>query len=92
MLSELGEAIHPGLTHVGELVVADIGIITARGPKSRRKSTCSIKKPLAGWCRGARRTRQKGTHGHLLVVAGAEERPARRFYPAAPRCGPAQDR
>ena len=68
---KLGEVIYPGLEHVGELVVADIGIadeaIAAVAPKTEL-----LDRDMIRWLvpRRAPDT-HKGTYGHVVVVAGS---------------------
>ena len=54
---KLGEVIYPGLDHVGDLVVADIGIdpraVAQVAPRTR---TFGARPDKRGWCRAARRT------------------------------------
>ena len=68
---KLGEVIHPGLNHVGELVVADIGIderaVSEVAPKIEL-----LDRDTVSWLVPRRRAdTHKGSYGHLLVVAGA---------------------
>lgn len=68
---KLGEVIHPGLELVGELVVADIGIderaVAEVAPVIELLDGDSI-----GWLVPRRQAEShKGSHGHLLVVAGS---------------------
>jgi hydroxyethylthiazole kinase-like uncharacterized protein yjeF len=68
---KLGEAIHPGLGYVGELVVAEIGIepaaLTEVAPTAELlslehvRSLVPVRKPDS----------HKGTYGHVVVIAGS---------------------
>ena len=70
-LAKLGEVIYPGLSFVGELAVADIGIdsraLTAVAPRTEL-----LDRETMRWLvpRRAADT-HKGTYGHLVVVAGS---------------------
>ncbi|HSQ12316.1 MAG TPA: NAD(P)H-hydrate dehydratase, partial [Candidatus Deferrimicrobium sp.] len=68
---KLGEVIHPGLTHVGELVVADIGI-DSRALAEVAPQIELLDRETVRWLVPRRQSvTHKGTYGHLLVVAGA---------------------
>ena len=68
---KLGEVIHPGLTYVGELVVADIGI-DSRAVVEVAPPTELLDLETIRWLVPRRQQdSHKGTYGHLLVVAGA---------------------
>lgn len=68
---KLGEVIHPGLTQVGDLVVADIGI-DSRAVAEVAPQVELLDRETVGWLVPRRQAdSHKGTHGHLLVVAGA---------------------
>jgi ADP-dependent NAD(P)H-hydrate dehydratase / NAD(P)H-hydrate epimerase len=68
---KLGQVIHPGLDHIGELVVADIGIepaaVTEVAPSAELltlegvRSLVPVRKPDS----------HKGTYGHVVVIAGS---------------------
>ncbi|MGZ9272675.1 MAG: ADP-dependent NAD(P)H-hydrate dehydratase, partial [Candidatus Binatia bacterium] len=69
--AKLGEVIHPGLTHVGELVVADIGI-DSRALAEVAPQIDLLDRETIRWLVPRRQSdTHKGTYGHLLVVAGA---------------------
>ncbi|MGZ8479290.1 MAG: NAD(P)H-hydrate dehydratase [Candidatus Binatia bacterium] len=69
--AKLGEVIHPGLTHVGELVVADIGI-DSRALAEVAPQIELLDRETVRWLVPRRQSdTHKGTYGHLLVVAGA---------------------
>ncbi len=69
--AKLGEVIHPGLTHVGELVVADIGI-DSRALAEVAPQIDLLDRETVRWLVPRRQSdTHKGTYGHLLVVAGA---------------------
>jgi NAD(P)H-hydrate epimerase len=68
---KLGQVIHPGLSYVGELVVADIGIrpeaVAEAGPLTELLEAREV-----SWLIPARADdSHKGTYGHLLVMAGS---------------------
>ncbi len=68
---KLGEVIHPGLTYVGELVVADIGI-ESRALADVAPQIELLDREAMRWLVPRRQAdTHKGTYGHLLVVAGA---------------------
>jgi hydroxyethylthiazole kinase-like uncharacterized protein yjeF len=68
---KLGEVIHPGISHAGELVVADIGI-HPDAVKEVAPSTELLEDEEIGWLVPARDPdSHKGTYGHLLAVAGS---------------------
>ena len=68
---KLGEVIYPGLTHVGELVVADIGI-ESRAVVEVAPQTELLELETVRWLVPRRQAdTHKGSYGHLLVVAGA---------------------
>ncbi len=68
---KLGEVIHPGLSCVGELVVADIGI-DERAVAEVAPRIELLDRETIGWLVPRRPAdSHKGTYGHLLVVAGA---------------------
>lgn len=68
---KLGEVIHPGISHAGELVVADIGI-HPDAVKEVAPSTELLEDEEIGRLVPAREPdSHKGTYGHLLAVAGS---------------------
>lgn len=68
---KLGEVIYPGLSYVGELAVADIGI----EPKAVERVQPQVELMEQGQIRKLIPHREpdthKGTYGHLLVMAGS---------------------
>ncbi len=67
---KLGEAIYPGLDHVGDLVVADIGI-DPRAAAQVAPRTELLERQEVGWLVPSRTAdSHKGSYGHLLIVAG----------------------
>jgi NAD(P)H-hydrate epimerase len=84
---KLGEVIYPGLSYVGELVVSEIGTIAA--PSKGRAKRNLIEKQFDGWCQHAIPIPTRN-HGHLLVMAGSREKPARRSWLVGRRCAWAQ--
>jgi NAD(P)H-hydrate epimerase len=87
--SKLGHWLHPGPDHVGELVVADIGIpeasLAGRGPERRVLDDAD----LAPVCAPRPENAHKGTFGHVYVLAGSVGRTgaARMVADAAMRAG-----
>lgn len=73
--AKLGHLLHPGRAYAGRLVVADIGIprcLLARvGPCASTIESEELRDALPL----RRADTHKGTYGHLLVVAGARDRP-----------------
>ena len=69
--AKLGEVIYPGINYVGELVVADIGIvaeaITEVAPQTELLEHETVRRLVP---RRAADT-HKGSYGHVLVVAGS---------------------
>ncbi len=86
---KFGHVLFPGRAHTGELTVVDIGI-----PPSRLSEVSPFGELIAddvvhqAWPARATDT-HKGTYGHLLVVAGAPDRPGSMLLAgrAALRCG-----
>ena len=88
---KLCQVLSPACELVGELHVAQIGSppelyekdasiwLSLSEPESVRQ-TCFVP---------ARCDSNKGLYGHVLVIAGAAVRPARRPWRASPRCAPA---
>src|SRR5262245_55629708 len=67
---KLGEVIHPGLSYVGELAVADIGI-DSRAEKEVSPSIQLLKREEIRWLVPVRDAdTHKGTYGNVLVVEG----------------------
>jgi NAD(P)H-hydrate epimerase len=68
---KLGQVIYPGLNHIGDLVVAKIGIdpraVVEVGPKTELLQKEEIR-PLVP---KREPDTHKGTYGHLLVIAGS---------------------
>jgi NAD(P)H-hydrate epimerase len=72
--AKLGHVFYPGREHTGALHVADIGIpraLLAGEPSAFIVEKDAIERALPK----RRRDTHKGTYGHLLVVAGAPDRP-----------------
>lgn len=68
---KLGEVIYPGLSYVGELVVADIGIHSKAVEEVKPRTELLEEKDIR-WLVPAREPdTHKGTYGHLLVIAGS---------------------
>jgi NAD(P)H-hydrate epimerase len=68
---KVGEVIYPGLSYVGELAVADIGI-HAEAVQEVRLQTELLEDADISWLVPEREPdSHKGTYGHLLVVAGS---------------------
>jgi NAD(P)H-hydrate epimerase len=68
---KLGETIHPGLSYVGELVVADIGI-DPRAVKEVAPDIELLEREEMRWLIPLRQPdTHKGTYGHVLVMAGS---------------------
>ena len=68
---KLGQVIHPGLSYVGELVVADIGI-HPKAAEEVRPRTELLEGENISWLVPSREPdTHKGTYGHLLVMAGS---------------------
>lgn len=68
---KLGQVIYPGIYHVGELVVAEIGI-DPRAVEEVRPQAELLEKEEMRWLVPSREPdSHKGTYGHLLVVAGS---------------------
>jgi NAD(P)H-hydrate epimerase len=69
--AKLGEVIHPGVSYVGELVVADIGIhpdaVKEVGPAIELLEEAEIGRLVPERAADS----HKGTYGHLLAVAGS---------------------
>ncbi|MBM4296673.1 MAG: NAD(P)H-hydrate dehydratase [Deltaproteobacteria bacterium] len=68
---KLGQVIHPGISHVGDLVVADIGIdqraVTEIAPRTE-----ILERGTIGWLVPRRQAdTHKGSYGHLVVIAGS---------------------
>jgi len=68
---KLGEAIYPGLDHVGDLVVADIGIDSRAMAQVAPRSEL-LERQEVGWLVPNRSAdSHKGSYGHLLIFAGS---------------------
>jgi NAD(P)H-hydrate epimerase len=68
---KLGQVIHPGLSYVGDLVVADIGIRTEAVAEVCPRIELLEARDIS-WLIPARDAdSHKGTYGHLLVLAGS---------------------
>ncbi|MGH7768267.1 MAG: NAD(P)H-hydrate dehydratase, partial [Candidatus Binatia bacterium] len=68
---KLGEVIYPGVSYVGELVVADIGIHAAAVEEVRPRAELLDEKEIGRLVREREPDSHKGTYGHLLAVAGS---------------------
>ena len=68
---KLGEVIYPGLSYVGELVVADIGIHPKAVEEVRSRTELLEKKDIRRLVPVREPDTHKGTYGHLLVMAGS---------------------
>ncbi|HEX9879908.1 MAG TPA: NAD(P)H-hydrate dehydratase, partial [Candidatus Binatia bacterium] len=68
---KLGEVIYPGMSSVGELVVADIGIHPKAVEEVNPQAELLEEREI-GWLIPAREPdTHKGSYGHLLVMAGS---------------------
>ncbi|HTM08175.1 MAG TPA: NAD(P)H-hydrate dehydratase [Verrucomicrobiae bacterium] len=68
---KLGEVVYPGVSSVGELAVADIGIRTEAVAEVRPRAEL-LEDEGIGWLVPERAAdSHKGTYGHLLVFAGS---------------------
>ena len=68
---KLGEVIHPGISYVGDLVVADIGI-EASAVAEVAAQTELLDRETVRWLVPRREAdTHKGTYGHVLAVAGS---------------------
>ncbi len=68
---KLGQVVHPGLSYVGELAVAEIGI-HPQAVEEVRPQTELLEEEDIGWLIPSREPdTHKGTYGHLLVMAGS---------------------
>ncbi len=68
---KLGQVVHPGLSYVGELAVAEIGI-HPKAVEEVRPQTELLEEEDIGWLIPSREPdTHKGTYGHLLVMAGS---------------------
>jgi hydroxyethylthiazole kinase-like uncharacterized protein yjeF len=68
---KLGEVIHPGVSYVGELVVADIGIHPGAVEEVRPRAELLEEKDIGRLVPDREPDSHKGTYGHLLAVAGS---------------------
>ena len=68
---KLGQVIYPGVTYVGELAVADIGI-DGRAVAEVAPKTALLDREMIQWLAPRRDPdTHKGSYGHLLVMAGS---------------------
>lgn len=68
---KLGQVVYPGISYVGELVVADIGI-HRQAVEEVCPQTEFLEEQDVHWLVPARESNtHKGTYGHLLVMAGS---------------------
>ncbi len=68
---KLGQLLYPAARHVGELVVADIGIPGEVMEDEGIKVNLLNEELLSGYIAEREPDSHKGTYGHLLVVAGS---------------------
>jgi hydroxyethylthiazole kinase-like uncharacterized protein yjeF len=68
---KLGEVIYPGVDYVGELVVADIGIVAEAVAEVAPKTELLDSEMISRLVPRRDRDTHKGTYGHVLVVAGS---------------------
>lgn len=68
---KVGEVTYPGLFHVGELVVLDIGIHPEAVEKVQPRTALLEEKDMGRLIPPRRADAHKGTYGHLLVMAGS---------------------
>jgi NAD(P)H-hydrate epimerase len=68
---KVGEVIYPGLSHAGDLVVADIGIPEEAVEKVNPKSELLEQDQMAWLVPRREPDTHKGTYGHLFVLAGS---------------------
>jgi hydroxyethylthiazole kinase-like uncharacterized protein yjeF len=73
--AKLGHVLHPGRAHAGDIQVVDIGIPPSRlpqvGPTARLLDDAVLEEAFPPRDDAS----HKGTYGHVLVVAGAPDRP-----------------
>jgi hydroxyethylthiazole kinase-like uncharacterized protein yjeF len=68
---KLAEVIYPGVDYVGELVVADIGIVAEAVAEVAPKTELLDSEMISRLVPRRDRDTHKGTYGHVLVVAGS---------------------
>jgi hydroxyethylthiazole kinase-like uncharacterized protein yjeF len=68
---KLGEVIYPGLDHVGDLVVADIGIDPRAVAQVAPRTALLEPDLISGLVPRREADTHKGSYGHLLVIAGS---------------------
>ncbi|MFQ5850335.1 MAG: NAD(P)H-hydrate dehydratase [Candidatus Binatia bacterium] len=68
---KLGQVIYPGLSHVGELVVVDIGIPPKAVEEVAPRTELMEEKDVRWLVPSREADTHKGTYGHLLVMAGS---------------------
>ena len=68
---KLGEVTYPGLDHVGDLVVADIGIDARAVAQVAPRSELLEREPISWLVPRRAADSHKGSYGHLLIVAGS---------------------
>jgi len=68
---KLGEVIFPGLDHVGDLVVADIGINQRAVAQVAPRGELLEREPISWLVPRRAADSHKGSYGHLLIVAGS---------------------
>ena len=68
---KLGEVTYPGLAHVGDLVVADIGIDARAVAQVAPRTELLEREPISWLVPRREADTHKGSYGHLLVIAGS---------------------
>lgn len=68
---KLGHIVHPGATHVGRLIVVDIGIVPEAIAAVRPQTTLLTAEAVGALVHVRQPEAHKGDFGHLLVLAGA---------------------
>lgn len=86
---KLGEVIYPGLDHVGDLVVADIGIDARAVAEVPPRTELLEREPISWLVPRRAADTHKGSYGHVLVIAGSRGKTgaASLACRAAMRCG-----
>lgn len=68
---KIGQVIHPGIGHVGELAVVDIGIDPRAVEEVQPRCRLMEEDEVAALVPRREPDSHKGTYGHLLIVAGS---------------------
>jgi NAD(P)H-hydrate epimerase len=68
---KLGEVIYPGLNYVGQLVVADIGIVSEAVDRVAPRTELLSREEVRGLVPVREPDSHKGTYGHVVVMAGS---------------------